>query len=556
MQRLDQSVTRLLKSQVTAPSYEQSIVEIVQNSIDAGATKIDVNLQPSNYGFVVNDNGCGMKPDDMDKIGRSYTSKCASVKDLRDLRTYGFRGEALVSIGDLSMLTITSKVKEYASGYTIRIGQGKKLTGYMEPCEEQGTKVVVTNLFGNMPVRRQKVSINKVKDLLYTTVIGNNGIQVNVFLDGGRKFTSREFKLEGKKVEVDYGEIKMSGFITGGKTQLVLVNRRKLIAPQLYRKLSKKYGMSFIFFVTAPLTEHELVQNPQKEIYDSKLVDKISKMITGTAEELQKLSKKNKAVNLPNVYGEEKNYISDKQQHLDFKTARVNAKILEQKDPTEVKFDTSRFFSNGVNKPELADLKIPREALTNCQLIAQIENAFIMVKLKMDKEGYKLLVLFDQHAADERVRLERYVADFVNLPKQPKELNTPTQVQVPEEYIPLFKQWGVLIDKDRVTHIPQLIESRAKESSSFVKQLIDDHVHALNTGNASKLRLPTSHSIIRAIPSKLLSVLNSNACRSAIMFGDELTFDLCQELIYNLSKCDLPFQCAHGRPSIVPLTKI
>ncbi|XP_053454345.1 PMS1 protein homolog 1 isoform X6 [Nycticebus coucang] len=178
MKQLPAATVRLLSSSQIITSVVSVVKELVENSLDAGATSIDVKLE--NYGFdkiEVRDNGEGIKAVDAPVMAvKFYTSKISSHEDLENLTTYGFRGEALGSICCIAEVLITTRTAadNFSTQYVLD-GSGHILS--QKPSHlGQGTTVTALRLFKNLPVRKQfystakkcKDEIKKVQDLLIT----------------------------------------------------------------------------------------------------------------------------------------------------------------------------------------------------------------------------------------------------------------------------------------------------------------------------------------------------------------------------------------------------
>nr|XP_019596303.1 PREDICTED: PMS1 protein homolog 1 isoform X1 [Rhinolophus sinicus] len=176
MKQLPAATVRLLSSSQIITSVVSVVKELIENSLDAGATSIDVKLE--NYGFdkiEVRDNGEGIKAIDAPVMAmKYYTSKINSHEDLENLTTYGFRGEALGSICCVAEVLITTRTAtdNFSTQYVLD-GSGHIIS--QKPSHlGQGTTVAVLRLFKNLPVRKQfystakkcKDEIKKVHDLL------------------------------------------------------------------------------------------------------------------------------------------------------------------------------------------------------------------------------------------------------------------------------------------------------------------------------------------------------------------------------------------------------
>nr|DBA14587.1 TPA: hypothetical protein GDO54_005532 [Pyxicephalus adspersus] len=158
---LPEDVRCRLRSGIAVTSVSQCVEELLLNSADAQATCIAIRVDLEIFRVQVVDNGCGLGPEDMDRVGlRYFTSKCHSLKDLEDLRFYGFRGEAIASLADVcSVVEIFSKHKPTGTTFTRLFQNGKPLPVQLAEVTRPsaGTTVTLYNLFYNLPVRRGRV---------------------------------------------------------------------------------------------------------------------------------------------------------------------------------------------------------------------------------------------------------------------------------------------------------------------------------------------------------------------------------------------------------------
>ncbi|KAL9066167.1 MAG: hypothetical protein Q9161_007760 [Pseudevernia consocians] len=206
--------------------------------------------------------------------------------------------------------------------------------------------------------------------------------------------------------------------------------------------------------------------------------------------------------------------------------------------------------------------KLSKQDLNSARVVSQVDKKFILIcvntslKIK-DREDAELLVLVDQHAADERIRIEGLLADLKASPTLlPKPLIFEIQAReysLLSRLAPSFAALGVVYNltaaagppkcKLIVKALPVAIAERCRLEPKVLIEMIRSESWKCEGGS-----LPT-----KTCPQGLLDLLNSRACRSAIMFNDELTNEECRTLIRRLGSCAFPFQCAHGRPSMVPL---
>ncbi|KAM6129686.1 LOW QUALITY PROTEIN: PMS1 protein homolog 1 [Pterocles gutturalis] len=176
MKQLSAETIRLLSSSQVITSIVSVVKELIENSLDASATNIDIKLE--NYGFnkiEVRDNGNGIKVDDVPVMAiKHYTSKISSSEDLESLTTYGFRGEALGSICSISEVLITTKTADDDFSTQYALDSSGHVTSKKPSHLGQGTTVTVLQLFKNLPVRKQfystskkcKEELKKVQELL------------------------------------------------------------------------------------------------------------------------------------------------------------------------------------------------------------------------------------------------------------------------------------------------------------------------------------------------------------------------------------------------------
>ncbi|KAF2629148.1 DNA mismatch repair protein-like protein pms1 [Macroventuria anomochaeta] len=172
--------------------------ELVENSIDAGATSIEVRFKNNGLDTIeVQDNGGGIAPADYDTIAlKHYTSKLSTYDDLSSLKTFGFRGEALSSLCALSKFHIvTARASDGPKGTKLDFEQSGKLKGTSVVAARQGTIVVVETLFYNLPVRRKELEKNIKREYNKVLALLNAYACISV----GVKFSVTNLMPKGKK---------------------------------------------------------------------------------------------------------------------------------------------------------------------------------------------------------------------------------------------------------------------------------------------------------------------------------------------------------------------
>lgn len=220
------------------------IKELVENSIDAGATVITVEIRNGGISYIrVTDNGCGMESDDVElAFERHATSKIRRIEDLDSLTTMGFRGEALASIAAVAHVEVRTKTAEEQEGTMVRIEGGKVISVSQAGCPT-GTTITVKNLFFNTPARykflkKDSTEAGYVSAMIMRLALAhpeisfkfiNNG-QVQLHTPGNHDLMSVVYSLFGSEtaravlpVEHEESGIKVTGF--AGKPEISRGNR-------------------------------------------------------------------------------------------------------------------------------------------------------------------------------------------------------------------------------------------------------------------------------------------------------------------------------------------
>ncbi|RMY62982.1 hypothetical protein D0865_00153 [Hortaea werneckii] len=177
------------------------VKELVENSLDAGATSIDVRFKNQGLDSIeVQDNGKGISPEDYETIAlKHYTSKLASYEDLTSLDTFGFRGEALSSLCALSKFHIlTARAEDGAVGKRLDFEVSGKLKGATVAAAQRGTTVTIEELFYSLPVRRKELEKNIKRE--YGKVIGL--LHAYACIGVGVRFSVSNHMPNGKKMAV------------------------------------------------------------------------------------------------------------------------------------------------------------------------------------------------------------------------------------------------------------------------------------------------------------------------------------------------------------------
>ena len=191
---LDFEIANLIAAGEVVERPSSVLKELIENSIDSGATKIVAEIKRGGVALIrVTDNGCGMEKDDLPvAIKRHATSKIRSRDDLDGITTLGFRGEALAAISSVSMVTIITKTADSLMG-SMLTSEGGKVTDISEVGTSDGTTVVVENLFFNVPARRKFLKKDSTEAMNVTALVekvalSRPDISIQLLIDGEERF--------------------------------------------------------------------------------------------------------------------------------------------------------------------------------------------------------------------------------------------------------------------------------------------------------------------------------------------------------------------------------
>ena len=167
------------------------VKELVENSLDAGATRIDIDIERGGAKLIrIRDNGCGIKKDELAlALARHATSKIASLDDLEAIISLGFRGEALASISSVSRLTLTSRTAEQQEAWQA-YAEGRDMDVTVKPAAHPvGTTLEVLDLFYNTPARRkfmrtEKTEFNHIDEIIRRIALARFDVTINLSHNG------------------------------------------------------------------------------------------------------------------------------------------------------------------------------------------------------------------------------------------------------------------------------------------------------------------------------------------------------------------------------------
>ena len=542
------------------------VKELVENSIDAEANEIKINLIDSGVKEItVIDNGVGMdKEDAILAFSRHATSKIKSLEDLFYVNSLGFRGEALPSIASVSLLKLKTSNGKVGTEVIIDGGDIKEVKS---SDLKKGTRITVKNLFYNTPVRLKYLK-NLYTELAYTCEYINkmalsfpnirftltNNDKVLLSTDGSGNLLKvignvYGFDLTKKMIEINNSndDYEISGYICypemskSSKNNInILVNGRAIKNTEINKTIIDAYYLH-MHEGKYPIVVLNINVDPvliDVNVHPTKMDVKFSKMDT-----LKELIS---------------NTIKEK---LDSLTLIPEIKVTSTDDYEPVKIEEIKLFDD---TPVVSDQKSDYNKKEKDIKKSTIEDNDIKEEIKEDKPKFKKMnpigvihntfivaenedgmFLIDQHAAAERINYEYYLDKLSKNDNKKIDLIVPIKIEMTnKEFIILKQHFGLL------TEIGFEIEEFGINTV-----IIRSHPYWLN----EKFAEDSVRKIIEIIIDKekfekdkfIDRVAASVACKASIKAGDHITIEEINKLFDDLTKTNNPFNCAHGRPTII-----
>ena len=539
------------------------VKELVENSIDAGATEISINcVGGGKESIVVSDNGIGMEFEDVELAFTPHsTSKITSAFDLSQVSTLGFRGEALPSIASVSNIEVFTRFHTDDVGTHLIMEAGKIIDKYRRPCAI-GTTIIVNNLFYNVPARQKFLKSNhiedkyvrdKLRDLifshpkinikyssdnnivlvnngenlddaifeLYDPDIANNMLEVSHKLSSGIKVEGRISKPEVTKSNRTYQTLIINGRVVTDKKLQVAVE--KAYMPRLMTKTFPIYVLQ----VTMPFDEVDINVHPTKSevrfVESDRVFSAIYHAVQGAlidydATKCIKVKRPENEIVFEPI---QKSFLNEMQREtIEFKPIQQTVSVQEPKK-IQTEYESEKFFGN---------------------IVGQMFGTYLVVEL--DETVY----FIDQHAAHERIRYDNMMRGFEN--------NMSLKTLVPLVYKLNAKE------EEYITKISPSLEKIGFELEIVKGSLkISKIPEVITAFTSEKLFAIIFENMFDASDKNILDFIKdlfaSKACKGAIKGGDILNREQIGYLLKELETDHsyFPAQCPHGRPCIIKYTK-
>lgn len=560
-----QKLSPLLANQIAAGEVIERpasvIKELVENSLDAAATQIDIEVEQGGVRLIrVRDNGAGIHRDDLAlALSRHATSKIQKPEQLAQVLTLGFRGEALASVGSVSYLTLVSAL-EGSTGWQVAV-TGSTSPDLSPAAHPKGTTVTVCDLFFNVPARRkflrsEKTEFAHIDELIKRMAISAH--HVGFTLKHNQKMVRRYLPAPDPLSTTRLQNLCGDGFVENAVHVASVGANMRLSGWIGLPTFSRSQADLQYFYVNGRMVRDRLVSHALKEAYQDVLYrDRYPVYILFLQLDPQQVD--------VNVHPSKHEVRFRKGQDVHDFILRSIQDALASLRPgkTQCHHDHHRPLMPQAATPLTARMEPPRgsvrEQLALYQqlheplapseepslghAIAQLQGIYILAE---NKEG---LVMIDMHAAHERIVYEKMKLAFWNQKIESQVLLVPMTLSLSEreadkveQSVALFEQMGFNLDrisKDAIVirAVPQLL------SEGPILPLVRDIIADLLEHNESTR---TQEHMNR--------LLGTLACHAAVRAKRKLTLPEMNALLREMEQTEHSGQCNHGRPTTVFLS--
>ena len=550
------------------------VKELVENSIDAGATKISIDISNECRDIRIADNGSGIHPDDIVlAFSKHATSKIEDVNDLYNIRTLGFRGEALSSIISISKLTCITRTKDFEVGTKVTCENSE--VHKIETGCAVGTIMEVRDLFYNLPVRLKflknpKTEFAYISELVSSLAIVNpnigfelkNNEKVVLKTNGlgslpeviKTMFTKSLFdKLRAVEGIDNLSGFKITGYVSSPdftrsskKDCHIYVNSRTVKCPVFLKAIDTAYRNMLpsgkypfvVLNLELPTDEIDVNVHPTKKEVKYKNPNQVFNFIRASIE--NSLSNIQRINTLQNISKNEDDFqveepVNEAIQNLLFNQKETNIDKEEKEEVLHPSFiKPLKVYTSEPERINSAEEKIktyePKvEIKSDENIIGQYKKTYILIE---KDEGLEIV---DQHIADERYIYETlknqkepvsqllFISDIIEL--------SPLEAELVRDNLQKFSKFGYGIEFLNDTDImfkkvPQLL------SKVSPKEIIKDLLENIE-GDLDNLEE---------------KILITTSCKAAVKANTSLNMFQMQEIIKRWRGCKHPYTCPHGRP--------
>lgn len=585
------------------------VKELIENSLDAGASRIDVELQGGGRSLIrVVDDGHGIRAEELGlAFERFATSKVDESSDLVAIPTLGFRGEALPSIAAVADVTAVSRHVESESGAECNVTFGSEAQ-VLAAGAPVGTSVTARQLFRNVPARLKFLSSPSAEAARVATLVGQmalirSDVKFRLTVDGAvRVSTPGDFddaaalaavyRVKDLANLVNLQPDPGAAFSAGGAIGLPELNygRRSHITVAVNGRLVQSYRLTYavergyhgflpdkrfpmaLIKATAPLEDVDVNVHPQKtevrfrrEGLMFSVIEGAVKEALGTRAPVRQFSDSRIAssltTSLEGAFAMRRNANSPTQVEIvngDASASATEAAASQVKTDRSApgSFERSGQGTTRDGKPDgranIASSRRHRDVLPGLRVLGQAQLTYIVAE---DASG---VFLIDQHAAHERVKFEEIKARHVARSVDSQLLLAPQSVELSPQHQVIYSEgaawfadagWDIEPfggDSILVRAIPQILVERAAGDANGAEKAF---LRVLD-----EVTQPVGSGNNGASMPWSERLLATMACHAAVRAGDALTLESCEEIVRLLQECEHPQSCPHGRPTMLLLT--
>lgn len=560
------------------------VKELVENSIDAGASKIEIAISNDCRNIRIADNGCGIHPDDIQLAFLKHaTSKLADEESLFNIQTLGFRGEALASIISIAKVTCTTRTDDF--DYGTKVTSENSIVNSVKTGCAKGTIMEVKELFFNQPARLKflksaKTEFSYIQELIQSLAVSHPNIAFILKNNGSEILTTtpnadlltRITQLYSNSIIKELKEVHKTDMLTGIKIT-------GYISVPSYTRSSKK---SIYTFVNSRIVKCPVLLKAIDVAYKNMLPNgrypfvvlnidispcEIDVNVHPTKREIR-YRNANQIFNfVQSAISHALNAVKIKQtSQIEFPKTTYNAeKILpfnkniftsdvEEINPVEDENSQNLFpFNTKISEKKLTETTVTQKTIEinfdapnkqkNINIIGQYNNTYILV------ENENNLEIIDQHIADERYIYEKL--------KSEKTVNSqlliisdilsvePSDIDMLENSQEQLKKFGYQIEK-------------VSENQVIFKKIPQILSNAVPQDILAELLSNLKNSRENDLDTKEEKILITTSCKAAVKAGQKLTPWQMEEIVKKLRTTKNPYTCPHGRPisHYIPLKEI
>ena len=518
------------------------VKELVENSLDAGASEINVETRGGGVELIrVSDNGTGIPASELELAFHRYaTSKITDLIDLEDISSLGFRGEALPSIAAVAEVEILTRAPLESIGSYINLRKGEIVARESRP-RQQGTSVVIRRLFRYLPARLKflKSAATENSHIAYLVnqyALAFPEVRFSLITDKRNNLSTQGDGSLRNAVSQIYG-LEVAQRMLGVEEESAFARVNGLVSPPSLNRTNRSY---LTFFVNRRWIHSPLLTRAAEEAYHGLLMEGRHPVVilnlSLPGRELDVNVHPTKAQ--VKFHNEQVMFVTIKKAIREALSKASMAKPIAM--PAMAGAYQQRSFTMVSDKEPTFTAPLPTLSLPILRVIGQLSNTYIIA------EGPEGLYLIDQHAAHERILYERVLAQWARQEVEVQGLLEPITIELnprEEEILrankDMLAQFGFDIepfgDKSYLIRTIPALATRAN---------LDEVMGAVLSDLDSK----------DEVTSWEQKIAQSLACHSAIRAGQQLSNEEMLALIRQLEQANQPRTCPHGRPTMIQLT--